>query len=174
MPVGPTIHDWGEAGLVSLTTALLTFLSFIPALIGAIIILVIGWIPSGFLRPAGGDCAEPGRLSRRDQPVYGLIAELVKWFIRLVFLEVAARALHLAAVTTLLNTIVLFIPNLVVALLIVMLGMLAARFVGGLVRGAVASSGMANPQLMGNRTEWGSSPWRRWWPSTRWASPHAW
>jgi hypothetical protein len=80
-----------------------------------------------------------------------LIAELVKWFIRLVFLEVAAQALYVAAVTTLLNTIVLFIPNLVVALLIVMLGMLAARFVGGLVRGAVATSGMVNPQLMGKR-----------------------
>jgi hypothetical protein len=57
-------------------------------------------------------------------------------------------------VTTLLNTIVHFIPNLVIPLLIVMLGVLAARFVGGLVR-AVASSGMANPQLMGDLAEWG-------------------
>jgi hypothetical protein len=58
-------------------------------------------------------------------------------------------------VTTLLNTIVLLIPNLVFALPVVMLGMLAARVVGGLVRGAVAQSGMANPQLMGNLAEWG-------------------
>jgi hypothetical protein len=87
----------------------------------------------------------------RDTTASHVIAELVKWFIRLVFLEVAAQALYVAAVTTLLNTIVLFIPNLVVALLIVMLGMLAARFVGGLVRGAVATSGMVNPQLMGKR-----------------------
>jgi hypothetical protein len=100
--------------LVSLTTDLLTFLSFIPAVIGAIIILVIGWILSG----------------------------------------------HLAAVTTLLNTIVLFIPNLVIALLIVMLGTPAARFVGGLVR-AVASSGMANPQLWATWRNGGSSRWRR-------------
>jgi hypothetical protein len=68
----------------------------------------------------------------RDTTASHLIAELVKWFIRLVFLEVAAQALH------------------------------------------VAASGMVNPQLMGNRAEWGSSPWRRWWPSTRWASPHPW
>jgi uncharacterized membrane protein YeaQ/YmgE (transglycosylase-associated protein family) len=38
----PTIHNGREAVLVSLATALLTFLSFIPALIGAIIILIIG------------------------------------------------------------------------------------------------------------------------------------
>jgi mechanosensitive ion channel-like protein len=171
MPVVPTIHNWGEAVLVSLTTALLTFLSFIPALIGAIIILVIGWILSGILarlvekvltrvgfEVAAERAGVTGFLASTGAgklTASHVIAELVKWFIRLIFLEVAAQALHLAAVTTLLNAIVLWIPNLVVALLILMVGMLVARFVAGLVRGAVAQSGMANPRLIASLAEWG-------------------
>ena len=39
-----TVQDWGDAVLVSATEALQNFLGFLPALVGAILILVIGWI----------------------------------------------------------------------------------------------------------------------------------
>ena len=39
-----TVQDWGDAVMVSVTTALQNFLGFLPALVGAILILILGWI----------------------------------------------------------------------------------------------------------------------------------
>ena len=160
----PTVTNWLEAVMVSIAAALMTFLSFLPALIGAILILVIGWVLSGFiarlvvglLDRIGFDRAAErtgvsGFISRtgiKDPRASWVIGELVKWFIRLIFLEAAASAIHLTAVTNVINSIVLFIPNLIVALLVLMVGALIARFVGDLVRGSASEMGIANPNLL--------------------------
>jgi len=44
-----TVQNWGDAVMVSVTGALQNFLGFLPQLIGAIIILVLGWIIAGLL-----------------------------------------------------------------------------------------------------------------------------
>ena len=43
----PIVTNWLQAVMVSIAGALMTFLSFIPALVGAIVILIIGWIVAG-------------------------------------------------------------------------------------------------------------------------------
>jgi len=167
----PTVTNWGDALLVSVTGALIALLSFIPALIGAVIILIIGWVLSGILarlvetvlnRVGFEHAAErtgiTGVINRSgagSMRASHVIAELVKWFVRLIFLEIAAQALHLTEVTTLLNSIVLFIPNLVVALIIVLVGVLAAQFIGRLVRGGLSQANFANANLFGTIAEYG-------------------
>ncbi len=69
-------------------------------------------------------------------------------FIRLIFIELAAEALHLSAITTLVNSIILFIPNLIVALIVVMIGALVANLIAGLVRGGAAEAGFKSPNLL--------------------------
>ena len=44
-----TVQDWGDAVMVSATEAMQNLLGFLPALIGAILILIIGWIIAGIL-----------------------------------------------------------------------------------------------------------------------------
>jgi Conserved TM helix len=167
----PTVTNWGEALLVSITGALIALLSFIPAIIGAVIILIIGWVLSGILarvvetllnkvgfEHAAERTGITGVISRSGAGTMRashVIAELVKWFFRLIFLEIAAQALHLTAVTTLLNSIVLFIPNLVVALIIVLVGVLAAQFIGRLVRGGLSQANFSNANLFGTIAEYG-------------------
>jgi hypothetical protein len=160
----PKVGNFFEALLVSITGALVTLLSFIPNLIGALLILIIGWIVSGFVarlvvsllervgfERAAQSTGVTGFMTQagyRDAKAAVVIGELVKWLIRLVVLEMAANALKLTALTELLNRVILWIPNLIVALVILMLGMLAARFVAGLVRGAVSEAGFSNPGLL--------------------------
>jgi len=160
----PHVTGWLDAVLLSITAALVTFLSFIPAIIGAIVILVIGWLISGFLgrlvtmilSRVGFDraAARTGiadfmvRAGWHEGGASRLIGELVKWFVRLLFLEAAAEAVHLTAVTAVLNQIVLFIPNLIVALVVVMIGVLVANFIAGLVRGGAAEAGFRSPNLL--------------------------
>lgn len=165
------ITNWGDAFLVSITGALTAFLSFLPALIGALILVAIGWWIAGIVgrlverllnRMGFEHAAErtgiTGFISRTGAGTLRasyVIGQLVKWFIRLIFLEMAAQALHLTAVTTLLNSIVLFIPNLVVALIILLLGVLLAQFVGRLVRGSLNSAGMSNASVLAAVAEYG-------------------
>ncbi|MDQ6876730.1 MAG: small-conductance mechanosensitive ion channel, partial [Candidatus Dormibacteraeota bacterium] len=55
---------------------------------------------------------------------------------------------HLSAITTLVNSIILFIPNLIVALVVVMIGVPVANFIAGVVRGGAAEAGFKSPNLL--------------------------
>jgi hypothetical protein len=161
----PTVTNFAQAFVVSLTAGLVTLLSFIPALIGAILLVIIGWILSGWLarlvvalltrvgfNTAADRTGVTGfmRQSGMQNPnAAWVLGEIVKWFIRLVFLEAAAQALQLHAVTTLITSVLLWIPNLIVALIVLMVGGLIARFARDVVRGAVAQGGFANADLLG-------------------------
>ena len=159
MPM-PTIHNLGEAVLVSVAAVLL----LIPAIVGAIILLVVGWfladliarVVNTLLKRIGFETvAERTGVTgfikmtgAKDASASFIVAELVKWFIRLIFIELAAEALHLSAITSLINSIILFIPNLIVALVVVMIGFLVAGFVANLIRGGAAEMGVQNPNLL--------------------------
>jgi hypothetical protein len=159
-----TLAGTGDAVTASITSAFLALFTFLPALIGALLILVIGWIISdviarlvervfdrmGFERAAersgvSGFIARSGAGNVRATHV---LAEMVKWFIRLIFLEAAANAVHLTAVTTTIHSIILFLPNVVVALLVLMIGAMLAQFVSRMVRASAAQTGAGNPDLL--------------------------
>ena len=162
--VVPTVTNFFQAVMVSLAAAMMTLLSFIPALIGAAILLVVGWLLSdvaarlvvGILDRTGFEHAAQrtgvsGFISRtgmRDARAGVVLAELVRWFIRLIFLEAAAQAVHLVAVTDIINRIILFIPNLAVALVVLMVGAMLGRFVAGLVRGSASEAGFRSPNML--------------------------
>lgn len=162
----PTIHSLGEAAL----TTLAAFFLFLPALLGAVILLVVGWIVADLvarlvatlLRRLGFESVAQRTgvtgfitmTGARDASASMVIAELVKWFIRLIFIEVAAEVLHISAVSSLINSFILFIPNLIVALIVVMIGVLVAGFVANLVRGGAGEMGFGTPNLMAAVARW--------------------
>jgi hypothetical protein len=78
----------------------------------------------------------------------GVIASVVKWFVRLITLVVAFDMLGLPAVSSVLQQLLLWLPNLVVALVVVVIGGLAANALSRLVRGASAEAGFTNPDML--------------------------
>jgi hypothetical protein len=78
----------------------------------------------------------------------GLLAEITKWFVRLIVLVVAFDALGLPAVSEVLQQFLLWIPNLVVAVVVLVIAGLAANALGNLVRGSTAQAGLGNPDLL--------------------------
>lgn len=159
-----TLAGSGDAISASIAAAFLALFSFLPALIGALVILVIGWMLSGiiarlietvfdrmgFERAAersgvSGFIARSGAGNVRATHV---LAEIVKWFVRLIFLEAAANAVRLTAVTTTIHSIVLFLPNVVVAILVLMVGAMLAQLVSRMVRASASESGLGNPDLL--------------------------
>lgn len=139
------------------------FLGFLPALIGALIVLVLGWILSGILagliekglRAVGFEKASQSagiagfiQKSGSGWTASKVVAEIVKWFIRLVAIQAAASILGMGQISAILNSILLFLPNVVVALAIIVLGAFIAKFVSGIVRATVSEMGFGNPDLI--------------------------
>jgi hypothetical protein len=163
------IRDTTDALWASFVNALNSFMTFLPALIGAIIVLVIGWIISAFLARLIEKGLRAIGLERAVQhsgindfimrsgtkwTTSQIIAELIKWFIRLIFIQAAANILGMPQITAIINSIVLFIPNVVVALVIIVIGALIAKFLSGLVRGSVSELGVGNPNLLATLTRY--------------------
>ena len=59
-----------------------------------------------------------------------------------------ASILGLTQISQIVNAILLWLPNLVVAIVIVVIGTLIAKFVSGLVRGSTSQMGFTNPNLL--------------------------
>jgi len=156
-----------EALRASLAGALGTFLSALPRIIASALVLVVGWLLASLV--ARGTLAllravRFNDLARRSglagfvanmgvrEDASGVIAEVVKWFVRLVTLVVAFDTLGLPAVSGVLQQLVLWLPNLVVALVALVIGGLAANALSRVVRGSAAGAGLSNPDLLAAAT----------------------
>jgi hypothetical protein len=163
------IRDWGTAIFNALANAVNLILTFIPRLVGFLIILIVGWIIAALLsravtwllRRIGFDrMSDRIGLTRFEQRMgvrldsAGILGRVVFWFILLIFLVPAADALGLTAVSNVLNTLVNYIPNVFVAILVLFLGALAAAVVADLVRGATASANIGNPNIFAGIARW--------------------
>ncbi len=157
------VTDWGTALITSVAAALALLLGAIPKVIGFAVILIIGWIIASALATAVAailrtvkfnDLAQRAGISGFVQKMgvhtdaAGFLATLVKWFVRLIVLVTAFDALGLPAVSQVLQQILLWLPNLVVALVVLVIAGLAANALASLVRGATAESGLGNPDLL--------------------------
>ena len=161
------IQDWGDAVFLSLTNTLNTFLSAIPQVLGALIIIIIGWLIAGavaklvteLLRRAGADRL----MATHGSSVYGqrsaqfkpstIVGEIVKWIIRFIFLVAAANVLGMTQVSQLLNQVLLWIPNLLVAAVILLVAPVIARFVRGGIEVGAGQMGFSNAPLLGRVAE---------------------
>ena len=69
---------------------------------------------------------------------------------RVVVLLVAFDVLGLPAVSDVMRQLLLWLPNLVVAVFVLFIGGIAARAMANIVRGATAEAGFANPETLAN------------------------
>jgi len=161
----PAVYDFGDAVMLSLSRALGDLMAFIPKLLGALLLLFVGWIISRALEALVtrglrmirfnqiADRAEIdqflARAGVRMDPA-SVVGKMVYWFVMLSFVLSAFGALGLGQVEGLLTQIVGFIPNVIVALVVLLLGALAANFVANLVRGSVATARVGSPDLLAN------------------------
>ena len=161
----PAVQDWSEAILTSLAGAMAVFFAAIPKVLAFAVILVVGWFVAGLiarlvagllrrvrfneLATRSGFAGFVGNIGVQTDAA-GFLAELAKWFIRLIVLVVAFDALGLPAVSDVLRQLLLWLPNLAVGLVVLVIGGLLANAAAGLVRGATTSAGFRHPELMAN------------------------
>ena len=159
--------NFGEAMMASLAVSMSTLFAAIPRIIGFVVILVVGWFLATLIAKAVGALLRAVKfndLSQRagftgfmknmgvDTDASGFIADIAKWFVRLIALIVAFDALGLPAVSEVLHKLLLWLPNLVVALVVLVIAGLAANALAKLVRGATAQAGFTNPDMLATFT----------------------
>lgn len=161
MPV--QITEWSDAMFTSLTAAMALLFSAIPKIIGFVVIVIAGWMIASLIekglaailrtirfndlseRAGLGDFVR--KMGMNTDPA-GMIGLVVKWFVRLIALVVAFDALGLPAVSEVLRQLLLWLPNVVVALVVLVIGGLAARALSNVVRGASAEAGLTNSNFL--------------------------
>ncbi len=131
--------------------------AFIPRLLGAMVVVLLGFVVAKFLDTLlskllgkiGLDRLMAGTgltklLSRAgiQVPVSTLIGKIVYWFVLLIFLVTAAESLGLERVSATLDVLALYLPKVFGAALVLLAGVLLAQLVSGLVRGAAEGVGL--------------------------------
>lgn len=130
--------------LDSLNRGLVTAASFIPNLISGIIILLIGIVIAavvkGVLLGIFNALKVNAYLKRygipeanRDFSWSNILSEIARWFIVVLFLIPTAEIWGLPQVATILNTFLLYIPNVFVAAIIGLVGLVFARLASDVV-----------------------------------------
>ncbi len=157
------IRSWGDAVMTSLAGAMTMFLAAIPKIIGFLVIIILGWIIAALIAKAVAALLRTVRFNDLAQrsgfasfvdsmgvktDAAGFLALITKWFVRLIALVAAFDALGLPAVSDVLRQFLLWLPNLVVGLVVLVIGGLAAGALASLVRGAASRAGFGNPDLL--------------------------
>jgi small-conductance mechanosensitive channel len=142
-----------------LQDALSAFFSYLPQLIGAIVILIVGYVVArvsqavvgrvlqgiGFDRwmERGGIKQFFDRAETNQTPA-SILGALVFWFVFIIAIPMAADALGIPQVSVVLAQLVAYIPSIIAAILILILAALLANFISGIVRGATGSDILAS------------------------------
>lgn len=138
-------------------------ISLLPSLLGALVILLLGWLVAKIFKAALVKLLVAMRLeklsaksglsrflSRGDikHSLADILGTLIFWIIFLFFIYLAADVLELSLVSDLINRILSFIPNLIAALLIIIVGVLLSSFFRGVVKVAATSYDLAHRELL--------------------------
>jgi hypothetical protein len=138
------------------------FAGYLPYLLGALTLVVVGWLAARLLRalfmrlgaalnrlldrvvqPLGA------RRLRLAQPIVTLIGNVIFWVVVLIFAATAARVGRLEAFTAWLDRIVAYLPTLLAGGLIALAGYLVSTLIRDVVSATVASTGSSQADLFG-------------------------
>jgi len=163
------VQTWGEAITLSLIELWARFISFIPALIGAVLVFVLGWILANVLGKLIEKALKTARLDQAlgkvgfnerlseigiGKSTAELLGGIVKWFLILVFLMAATNILGLTQVTDFLNSIILYLPNVVVAVVVLAVAFLVGGFAYDVVKGSTRAAGVMSAKLLAAISKW--------------------
>ncbi len=134
--------------LASLTSFWTELAGFVPKLIAAMVLLFLGWMLARVARTAimrllrllnFDKATERSGLESflkhadLEVSVASILGNLVYWLIILVMIVTVANSLGLHMVAELFNKVVLYIPNVIVAILVLVFGTILARFINRIV-----------------------------------------
>lgn len=132
----------------TLNGSVATIISFIPRFLSGFIILLIGIIIATFLRQVVREVLKFVKFetflkkygvpeSKENAQWSVILAEIVRWFVIIVFLVPAADVWGLGKFVEVLNNLLLFLPNVFIAVLLLLVGFVVSKLVYDLLMASV-------------------------------------
>jgi len=163
------IEEWYKTTYDSLLGLWKGFLNFIPSLLAAIIVFVIGWFIAEvigklvarilkvlklnqiFDRANWKEALEAAEIKVN---ISEFIGGICKWVLVIVFLSVSVEILGLGQFASLLNRLISWLPNLIVAMAIFVVAVIVADILNRLVRASVKKIGVKYAEFAGVIVRW--------------------
>lgn len=165
-----SLMSWGDAIVGSLQDIWIQFIGFIPNVVAAVVVFFVGWaiaiaigrlvekvlvilrVNQAFENVKGlRDAAQRADVSIN---VPRLLGEIVKWFFILVTLLAATNILGLSEVSQFLRQVLAYVPNVVVAALILVIAVVLANFVYRTVSASVSAAGFGSASAIAAISKW--------------------
>lgn len=164
------LQTWGEVLTQSFQDLWVGVIAFVPNLIVAIVIFILGWVVGAVLGRVVSQIIKAVRVDsalesagasdvlsragfRLDSGAF--VGGLVKWFFIIAFLVAAFDVLGLTQVNVFLQEVVLgYLPNVIVAALILLLAAVIADAMQKVVVGSAKAAEMEHAHFLGGVTRW--------------------
>lgn len=162
------LQTWGDVIVSSLQEVWVSVAGFLPLLIGALVVFILGWVAAMAIGKLVEHVVRGLKIDhlltklsvhkiweragwRTNSGAF--LGGLVRWFLIVVFLLASVNILGLNQVSDFLKEVVLYIPNVLVAAIILVIAALIADVVEKLVRGSVSAVGYKGA-LAGTVARW--------------------
>jgi hypothetical protein len=134
--------------VASLTSFWTQLAGFVPQLLAALVLLFIGWLFANLIRTGVMkllDLLHFDSLAEKtgieaflkqgnlDISLSRMLAKLAYWVVIFIVIVTVSNSLGLQMVAELFNEVVFYIPNIIVAILVLVFGVLVARFINRMV-----------------------------------------
>ncbi len=143
-------------------------LGYIPAIVGAIVILIVGWLLAKLLESvvvrvlkaihldtASDKAGIANVLAQGDikLTLSELIGAVIYWLVALVVIATALGTLNLTVASELISRLVEYVPNILAAIFILIIGAFLGNFVSTVVRTAASNAGIEGAKLLSKMTQ---------------------
>jgi len=161
--------EWENLVADPVRQMLTKILSYLPVLLGALIILIVGWIVAKTIRRMVDWLLKTARfdtladktgiseiLRKGDLEISAreVLSGLVYWLVIIMVLVMAVDALGLPKASDVLASLFAYVPKVITALLVLVVAMFLARFVSGIVRTAAGNADLPKPEIFAAVSRW--------------------
>jgi small-conductance mechanosensitive channel len=161
--------EWNNLIAEPVRQMLTRILAYLPILLGALIILIVGWLVAKAIRgiinwllkvvrfdtladKAGiTEVLRKGDLKTTAREV---LSGIVYWLIIIMVLVMTVDALGLPKASDVLASLFAYVPNVIAALLVLVVAMFLASFVSGIVRTAAGNANLPKPEIFAGISRW--------------------
>lgn len=142
---------------------------YLPTLLGALIILIVGWIIAKTIRGIVNrvlnivrfeklaDKAGISEILRKgglEATTSEVLSGLVYWLVIIMVLVMVVNALGMPQASSILESLFTYIPNVIAAIFVLVIGMFLASFVSGIVRTAASNANLPKPDMLAGISRW--------------------
>jgi len=163
------VIEWKNLVIEPVTQMLTRIMAYLPVLLGALVILIVGWIVAKAIRrlvdwllktirfDALADKAGISEILRKGDlkiSAGDVISSIVYWLIIIMVLVMTVDALGLPKSSDILESLFAYVPKVIAALLVLVVAMFLASFVSGIVRTAAGNANLPKPEILAGISRW--------------------